>query len=196
MGDEPGPGRGRHGGGGGLTMMAALARVSRRSRGGRVALVRRAGPRRSATFCDHGIASTSSKPSSCRGVPQLLIDSTIARWTRRPRPSSWAATLCDLLRPAPLKEDIELDREETEDNRLNKVRVSSFSFLFDLPMLGILLTHPYPRHHLPPVDLLIWEYTSTGDYSSTIHHPAVLSGGPPSFMARPRCSETAERAAR
>ena len=97
---------------------------------------------------------------------------------------------------AALKEDIELDREETEDNRLNKVRVSSFSFLFDLPMLGILLTHPYPRHHLPPVDLLIWEYTSSGDYSSTIHHPAVLSGGPPSFMARPRCSETAERAAR
>ena len=55
-------------------------------------------------------------------------------------------------------------------------------------MLGILLTHPYPRHHLPPVDLLILEYTSTGDYSSTtssgglirrsiiIHRQAALIG--------------------
>ena len=61
------------------------------------------------------------------------------------------------------KEDVELDCEEIKaaDDGLSKVCVSSLSF--DLPMLGILLTHPCPRHHLPPFDLLIWEYTSTGD---------------------------------
>jgi len=57
-----------------------------------------------------------------------------------------------------LKEDVELNRQEAKDNRLDKVRVSSFSF--DLPMLGILLTHPYPRHHLPPVDLLTLSHMS------------------------------------
>ena len=87
---------------------------------------------------------------------------------------------------AALKEDVELNRQEAKDNRLDKVRVSSFSF--DLPMLGILLTHPYPRHHLPPVDLLTWEYISAGDRSLTpssgglilrstiIHRQAALFG--------------------
>ena len=61
------------------------------------------------------------------------------------------------------KEDAELDREEAKakNNCLSKVCMSSLSF--DLPMLDILLTHPCPRHHLPPFDLLIWEYTSTSD---------------------------------